>query len=214
MNAPTIPDAVRTWLARVIAALIAGAMTWLSRKGFLAVVLDADEQARLTEFTIITLTTLWGTYYGPLHKLINARINPNDGATPKLAKPGAEPFGEGARTRLGDHMQEVADGASVPETSGDPDGSGVNPYAPVVDDPERRAGWMARPPEARPTYEPLMMSVQTPSAETMSSTHPDTPPLPPKRKRTPRPPKPVTVPEPGAPQPDTAKEPPPAEFEP
>lgn len=75
-------NVLRPVLARVAAALIGAAAAWLAAKG---VELDAETQAQLIEGIVGLMLAVFGVVYAVAHKMINARLNPADTATPALA---------------------------------------------------------------------------------------------------------------------------------
>jgi hypothetical protein len=72
--------AIRPYLARVLAAWIAAAAGWVS--GQVGVEITPDEQ--LAIFNAILGVTL--TVYAVAHRLLDARLNPSDAASPSMAE--------------------------------------------------------------------------------------------------------------------------------
>lgn len=73
---------VQTWLARALAAWVAGLAGWLAvRFGF---DFSSDQQKALVEHLVGIIVPLVLTVYSILHKSLNKRINPGDAASTHL----------------------------------------------------------------------------------------------------------------------------------
>lgn len=76
-------DALRPIISRVVATLVAAVAMWLAQKYGIAI--PDSEQAKLVEQIVIYVVLFFMLIYSVVHKLISAKVNPNDAATPKLA---------------------------------------------------------------------------------------------------------------------------------
>lgn len=73
---------LRPFLSRFISPFIASGLAFLALKG---IDLGDDAPARLTEYTVITIIALMQLLNGPIHKLIDKKVNPGDAASAGLA---------------------------------------------------------------------------------------------------------------------------------
>jgi ATP/ADP translocase len=78
-------DALRPFISRLLAALLAGVCTWLAvRFGF---TIDAATQQQLVE-AIVGVIVTYMTLYAASHRVIDKRINPDDAASSHAAAAG------------------------------------------------------------------------------------------------------------------------------
>lgn len=79
-----IAEFLGTILGRVIAAWIAGLATFLMTK--YGVLIDAEQQKHLVEYTVGLILPLFITIYSILHKVLNKKLNPGDAASVHIAE--------------------------------------------------------------------------------------------------------------------------------
>jgi hypothetical protein len=76
-------DALRPILARIVATFVAFVCLWLAKR-YNIIIPDSD-QAKLVEQVTLWVITFFMLIYALVHKLVSAKTNPGDAATPKLA---------------------------------------------------------------------------------------------------------------------------------
>jgi hypothetical protein len=113
MNTPTLPDWLRPVLSRVIASIVAAAIAYGVRKG-IDLGLSDDEQRHISEGVLAVITGVSLSAYALAHKWISTKVNPTDAAAPAIASAATAPLGTGARERVGEHLEAVAEGVTPP----------------------------------------------------------------------------------------------------
>lgn len=79
-----MPEAWRPIIGRLVAALVGSVAAWIEgRWGF-----KLDEDSRITLVNFIVMLGTWGVTYALTHKAVNAKVNPADASTSKLAEQG------------------------------------------------------------------------------------------------------------------------------
>lgn len=73
---------LRPFLSRFISPFIASGVAFLALKG---IDLGDAAPAHLTEYTVVFLIALMQLLNGPIHKLIDKKVNPGDAASAPLA---------------------------------------------------------------------------------------------------------------------------------
>lgn len=80
-------NALRPFLARIIASAVAGLAAWLA--AHYTIELDTDAQQQVTEGALVLALAIaqWlaTTVYGVVHRALSKRLNPGDAASSHLA---------------------------------------------------------------------------------------------------------------------------------
>jgi uncharacterized membrane protein (DUF441 family) len=75
-------DLLRPYLSRLIAAALAGLVTWLAGKG---IALDDTSVHTLTEAGVVVALTVFQALYAIIHRTIDKKVNPGDAASSHIA---------------------------------------------------------------------------------------------------------------------------------
>lgn len=73
---------LRPFLSRFISPFIASGLAILALKG---IDLGPDATSNITEYTVVAIIALMQLLNGPIHKLIDKKVNPGDAASAPLA---------------------------------------------------------------------------------------------------------------------------------
>ena len=105
-------DFLRPILARLIASAVAGLAVYLAQRW--NIILDADAQGHLIESSLWVVLTVFSVIYSMVHKGINWKINPLDGAKPTVSSPDA---GRVVKAQTNEYRAEVPqDAPHIPDT--------------------------------------------------------------------------------------------------
>lgn len=75
---------LRPIIGRLIAAWVAGFCTWLAVR--FGVVIPEEAQTKMIESLVMWVIPILLTLYSLIHKLVNSKVNPGDGAKPKMVE--------------------------------------------------------------------------------------------------------------------------------